>query len=302
MRDLREQAAIVARRAEPLLIVGETGAGRSVLARYVHDLGGGADRPFVSVVGGSVSADNAAALLLGRGGASEPGPLEQASGGTLYLQDVQDLPVDAQRLLAGVLERGTFVRLGDEQPRPLQLRVMASLATNVGDPVRPDLLARLATLELRVPPLRERHDDVPELLRYVVDRLVEDEGLRFRRFGVAAQNRLRHYPWPGNVRELTNLARRLLLAGSEEEVGLSELERQLVPPSGGNEPLVKQDLLALPLREAREQFERAYLSQQLALCGGRVGQLAKRVGMERTHLYRKLRALGVDFRQVSEDE
>ena len=94
----------------------------------------------------------------------------------------------------------------------------------------------------------------------------------------------------------------LLVAGGAEEIGLAELEQQLAPPQAGAAALVQQDLLGLPLREAREQFERSYLSQQLALCGGRVGQLAKRVGMERTHLYRKLRSLGIDFRQIAEDE
>ena len=96
--------------------------------------------------------------------------------------------------------------------------------------------------------------------------------------------------------------RRLLVAGGPEEISLAELEQQLVPPQSDTASLVQQDLLGMPLREAREQFERSYLSQQLALCGGRVGQLAKRVGMERTHLYRKLRSLGIDFRQVAEDD
>jgi len=112
---------------------------------------------------------------------------------------------------------------------------------------------------------------------------------------VAAQNRLRNYPWPGNLREFKNLLRRLLIADSAEEVTLKELEACLVQVQDSPEPLVRQDILALPMREAREQFERTYLTQQLALCGGKVGKLAERVGMERTHLYRKLRALGVDF-------
>jgi DNA-binding NtrC family response regulator len=104
------------------------------------------------------------------------------------------------------------------------------------------------------------------------------------------------------VRELKNLAKRLLILGGSEEIALADVEAQLASDSPEGEPLVKQDLLAMPLREAREHFERAYLQQQLLLCGGKVGQLAKRVGMERTHLYRKLRSLGVDFRQSLTDD
>jgi DNA-binding NtrC family response regulator len=303
MRALREQAAGVSRRHEPLLIVGEPGSGRTVVARYLHDLAGG-QRPFVALVGAAIPDENAAALLFGSvvNGEVQPGALEQAAGGTLYIRELQDVAPTAQRLLAGALEQGSYVRVGQSAPVPLEVRVSASLAPDGAGLVRKDLLARLAVLELRVPPLRDRHEDVPELLRYTVDRFVDEEGLTFRRFGLAAQNRLRHYPWPGNVRELTNLVRRLLVAGGAEEISLAELEQQLTPATSGPEPLVKQDLLSLPLREAREKFEQAYLTQQLALCGGRVGLLAKRVGMERTHLYRKLRALGVDFRQAPEEE
>jgi len=169
------------------------------------------------------------------------------------------------------------------------------------DDFRRDLLAHLNTLIVRVPPLREYTEDVPDLLRHYVDRLVDSEGLSFRKFAVAAQNRLRNYPWPDNVRELKNLVQRLLLQGGGEEIRLEEIERELAAQAPTAEPLVKQDLLSLPLREAREQFERAYLQQQLLLCNGKVGQLAKRVGMERTHLYRKLRSLGVDFRNITDD-
>ena len=162
-------------------------------------------------------------------------------------------------------------------------------------------MAHLNVITLRVPPLREYAEDVPDLLRYYVDRLVDDQHLPLRRFSVAAQNRLRNYPWPGNVGELKNLVHRVLILG----VGRGDPARGDRARAGRqasvDEPLVKQDLLALPLREAREQFERAYLQQQLLLCNGKVGQLAKRVGMERTHLYRKLRALGVDFRQLGDD-
>jgi DNA-binding NtrC family response regulator len=162
-------------------------------------------------------------------------------------------------------------------------------------------MAHLGATVARVPPLREYAEDVPDLLRHYVDRLVDSEGLAFRRFSIAAQNRLRNYPWPGNVQELRAMVRRLLQQGGAEEVSLDDIERELSQVAPPAETLVKQDLLALGLREAREHFERAYLQQQLLLCHGKVGQLAKRVGMERTHLYRKLRALGVDFRSVSDD-
>jgi DNA-binding NtrC family response regulator len=208
--------------------------------------------------------------------------------------------------LIGVFESGRFTRLGGSQPVTFGARVLSSAQPDIehrggADGFRRDLLAQLNALIVRVPPLREYAEDVPELLRHFVERAVDAENLTFRRFSVAAQNRLRNYPWPDNLRELKNLVQRLLIQGGAEEIRLEEIEQELVVQLPSAEPLVKQDLLALPLREAREQFERAYLQQQLLLCNGKVGQLAKRVGMERTHLYRKLRALGVDFRNVSED-
>ena len=171
-----------------------------------------------------------------------------------------------------------------------------------GSDFRRELLTHLAVVVLKVPALRDYAEDVPELLRHYLDKLSDTEGLPYRRLSVAAQNRLRNYPWPGNVRELRNLVHRLLILGGQEEVGLEEVEQILAAAAPEDEPLLNQDLMALPLREAREQFERAYLQQQLQLCDGKVGQLAKRVGMERTHLYRKLRALGIDFRSGGADD
>ena len=206
-----------------------------------------------------------------------------------------------------MLEDGRFTRDGGSKPIGVDSRVVSTDGADYESKVesgelRRDLIPQLSDLSIRVPPLREYAEDVPELLTYYVDKLVDSEGLTFRRFSVAAQNRLRNYPWPDNVRELKNLVRRLLLSGRGEDIGLREVEAEISASAPVDEPLVKQDLLALPLREAREQFERAYLQQQLVLCDGKVGQLAKRVGMERTHLYRKLRALGVDFKSVSSDD
>jgi len=208
--------------------------------------------------------------------------------------------------LIGAIEQSSYVRVGGRQRLPVDVRWVSSAddgfdANNLPEALRRDLVAQLNVITLRVPPLRDYAEDVPDLLRYYVDRLVDDQNLPLRRFSVAAQNRLRNYPWPGNVGELKNLVQRVLILGAGEEIRLEEVERELAEKFSVDEPLVKQDLLALPLREAREQFERAYLQQQLQLCNGKVGLLAKRVGMERTHLYRKLRALGVDFRQLGDD-
>ena len=306
MRELREQAKHLAPHEAPVLILGETGTGREAFARYIHSLSPRAGGPFVQVVAGSLTEGNLETTLYGseRGGAVNKGLLEQAEHGVLFLGELSDLSPAAQRLLLAALDNGSFQRIGGTTPVRFGARVISSaqpgFETSGPEPFRVDLLSHLNVLTLRVPPLRDYAEDVPELLRYYVDRLVDDERLPFRRFGVAAQNRLRNYPWPGNIRELKNLVHRLLIQGGPEEIRLEEIEREIAANAPLDEPLVKQDLLALPLREAREHFERAYLTQQLQLCNGKVGQLAKRVGMERTHLYRKLRSLGVDFRQ-SED-
>jgi DNA-binding NtrC family response regulator len=306
MRDLREQAKQFAPHEAPVLVVGEPGSGREAFARYIHSLGPTASGPFVSVVAAALSEARPEVALVGaeEGGVIRKGLLEQAERGVLFINELGDLPPVAQRLLFAALDTGNFQRSGGVTRVPLNARVISSaqpaFESHGGEPFRPDLIAHLSVFILRVPPLREYAEDVPELLRYYVDRLVDDQHLPFRRFSVAAQNRLRNYPWPGNIRELKNLVHRALVRGGHDEVALEEIEREIAAQTTADEPLVKQDLLAMPLREAREHFERAYLTQQLLLCNGKVGLLAKRVGMERTHLYRKLRSLGVDFRQTEE--
>ena len=309
MQQLRAEAQQIAANPSPVLLVGEPGSGREAFARYLHERGPRAAAPFVALIASSLRDADAEARLFGREageGEKAVGALEEAGSGTLFIHELEDLPAGVQRLLVGVFESGQFTRLGGSEPVSFRGRVLSSAQPGIeqragGEALRRDLLAHLNVLIMRVPPLREYAEDVPELLRYHVDRLVDADGLPFRRFSVAAQNRLRNYPWPDNVRELRHLVHRLLIHGGSEEIRLEEIERELAVQTPPDEPLVKQDLLALPLREAREQFERAYLQQQLLLCNGKVGQLAKRVGMERTHLYRKLRSLGVDFRNISED-
>ena len=307
--ELRERARDVASHPAPLLIVGETGSGREIIGRLVHASGDRGADELVRVSAAGMPSDNVASLLLGATveGREEPGLFEQAGKGVLFIADLQLLCEEGQRILLGVLQQGSYTRLGHAQPAPLRCRVIASVSPEArSNPestgLDPQLLAAIGALQLDVPPLRDHPEDISDLLRRYVDLFVDAEGLPYRHFGVAAQNRLRNYPWPGNVGELKRLVRRLLLSAADEEIALVELETALESPAAEpGEPLVKQDLLSLPLREAREHFERAYLTQQLKLCGGKVGQLAKRVGMERTHLYRKLRSLGVDFRQMGDD-
>src|SRR5882757_4680429 len=304
---LREQVQQAASSSSPVLLVGELGSGREAYARYLHSLSARAAKPFFTVVAASLTQDPAAALFGSeRDGKVEPGAFDQATGGSLYVSGLEDLNANAQRALVGAIEQNGYTRVGGRQRLQPNVRWISSAQEGFElraspEPFRRDLLAHLNVITLRVPPLRDYAEDVPDLLRYYVDRLVDEQHLPLRRFSVAAQNRLRNYPWPGNVGELKNLVQRVLILGAGEEIRLEEIERELAVKMAVDEPLVKQDLLALPLREAREQFERAYLQQQLLLCNGKVGQLAKRVGMERTHLYRKLRSLGVDFRNISED-
>jgi two-component system nitrogen regulation response regulator NtrX len=299
----REQAREIAGQAVPVLITGETGSGRDLFGRYIHDSSSRADKPFVWVSGASLTNDNALDQLVGVSGlqGEEIGLLQQAEGGTLFISELQDLSSKAQSLLLSFIEQRSYTRPGRAQSEVMDVHFIASIQHHIGESVRADILAAMGVMQLSVPSLRDYSADIPGLLSHYATDFVDRENLHYRRFSMAAQNRLRNYPWPGNLRELKNLVRHMLTVDGPEEIGLRELESSLRPPSSSSEPLVKQDLLALPMREAREHFERAYLTQQLALCGGRVGKLAERVGMERTHLYRKLRALGVDFRQSNFD-
>ncbi len=306
IKALREKVQHFAKNDSPVIFMGEPGTGRSAFARYIHNMSERAEAPLVTLLSASLTDSNAEEHLLGSedGGNVHSGYFERAKNGTLIIEDLTDLCDQAQKLIMSVLEQGEFVRSGGHDSIKLQARVIATVDADIDKAIesgalRRELVSCLNTLTVRVPPLREYAEDVPELLNYYVDKLVDAENLPFRRFSVAAQNRLRNYPWPDNVRELKSLVRRLLMSSAEEEISLDEVEKEISSGADAEEPLVKQDLLSLPLREAREQFERAYLQQQLALCDGKVGKLAKRVGMERTHLYRKLRSLGVDFRSMS---
>lgn len=295
MQDLRERLSMVARHQTNLLLTGEAGVGRAQATRHLLSLSSNASDAFEVVAGSDLSGSQGEAILLGN--SSAPGALRRARGGVLFIRDIDRCDESGKTLLRSVL--------GNSSALPgAGTRIIAS-----GSPgfehdrdFGAEYLNMTGAVVVRIPALRERAEDVPELLRYFADLFVEQERLPFRRFGIPVQNRLRNYPWPGNVRELQQVVRQLMVQGGAEDVSLEEVEVELANHAADAGPLVKQDLLSMPLREAREHFERAYLQQQLQLCGGKVGQLAKRVGMERTHLYRKLRTLGINFRQVGSEE
>jgi len=241
------------------------------------------------------------------GNGVQHGLFEQANGGTLFLDEVADLDPELQLRLSSVIERRALIRCGGHEPVPLDARVIAASSHDLAALVaagrfREELYYQLKIVPLAVPPLRERGDDIPELLRYHADWFANRDQLPYRNFPVAVQNRLRHYAWPGNLRELRNLVQRLLVLGSTSEVTLDEVDAGLGSIGGAAAtatPAVGVGIdFSLPLREARDQFERAYLQHQLEAAGGSVGKLAKAVGMERTHLYRKLKDLDIDPRRV----
>ena len=292
MRDLRERIVAVARHDSHVLITGESGSGRSRSARYLASLSQRGSGPFETLAGAELSADAARSVL--NGDSATSGILHRAQGGILFIPGIEQMAPPAQSALLDALTDGNA--------RDIRILATAPPGFERDPDFRSELLGLIGAVIIRVASLREHAEDVPELLRYYTDALVEQEQLPFRRFGTAVQNRLRNYPWPGNVREVEQLVRQMLVKGGDEEIDLAEIEAELATESAESEPLIKKDLLAMPLREAREHFERAYLQQQLELCGGKVGQLAKRVGMERTHLYRKLRALGIDFRHSGPDD
>ncbi|HHO68325.1 MAG TPA: sigma-54-dependent Fis family transcriptional regulator [Gammaproteobacteria bacterium] len=308
MQALRDQARRIAQHNTWVLISGEPGAGKEIVARYIHAQSPLRDRPFVEVAVGSMSPENSAVELFGseEGERIHYGRLEQANSGTLYLGNITDMDLQTQSRLLSVFQTHSFLRMGGTEPVPVDIRVIATTSRDLEQEVREgrfreDLYYHLNVVPLLVPPLREHSEDVPELLNYYVDRFVMQENLPYREFSTAAQNRLRNYRWPGNIRELKNLVQRLLILGTGPVIEVDEVEAaiQTVQPQPveTGATLVPLDM---PLREAREHFEKQYLEHQLAEVGGSVGKLAKRVGMERTHLYRKLRGLGIDFRKGGE--
>ncbi len=305
---LRNQVLKIAQHDAPVLIYGEPGTGKEVYARFLHTHSPRRAGPFVDVSVGSIARENASLELFGseQGDRIHYGRLEQASGGTLFLDELADMDLEAQTKLASALESGAFLRIGGKEPVRVNVRLAAATHRDLEQEVasgrfREDLFYQLNVVPMQLPPLRDHVEDVPELLNYYVGYFVDQENLNYRHFTMAAQNRLRNYAWPGNIRELKNLVQRLLILGNDEEITVEEVDAAV----RGATVTKSSDATSLPmnltLREAREQFERSYLMQQFRDCEGNVARLAERVGMERTNLYRKLRALGIDPKKALDE-
>jgi two-component system nitrogen regulation response regulator NtrX len=306
MQLLRNTARQAAKNASPVLISGEGGSGRETLARYIHQLSGN-DGNLVTLDQSQLNGDKVQEYLFGsiNPSHSSSGVLDKAAGGVLFIPKLEKLPANVQELLNNTFDSNGFVPQGSSALKPLDCRIICSADDSLERLVQDGkfngaLFFRLNVLPLKLPALRERPEDIPDLIRYFSDWFPNQENLPYRQFSVSIQNRMRNHDWPGNVRELRNLIQRLLVLGGDSEVSMSEVEDALHDSASDNSNATGThvDLFDLPLREAREQFERDYLIYQLKKAGGSVGKLSESVGMERTHLYRKLRSLGIDAKSV----
>ncbi|MDD5272919.1 MAG: sigma-54 dependent transcriptional regulator [Methylovulum sp.] len=297
----KDQLKRLAQHEARVLFVGEAGVGKELYARFLHNNGLHRDGPFIDVAVGSISPENSAVEFFGKecAGKIYPGLLERAHKGTLFLGEIAGMDKETQLRLLSALESSSFLRVGGSEAVRVDVRVAASTRISLDEEVksgrfRQDLYYLLNEVTMEIPPLRSHSEDVPALLGFYVDYFVNQDKLAFRRFSMAAQNFLRNYGWRGNVRELKNLVQRLMILGVGEDIELDEVKSALgtvMGEMGGGASV--PDFFNLPLKEARDHFEKAYLEYHFERTGGSVAKLSAAVGMERTHLYRKLHSLNI---------
>ena len=307
---LRQSIARVAPANSRVLITGPAGASKDVVARLLHANSNRSAGPFISVNCATLQADGFELSLFGReagtgdGGENQHliGTFEQAHNGTLFLDEVADMPIETQGKIVRALQEQTFQRVGGTTRVEVDVRVMAASTKDLSQLMsegrfREDLFYRLRVVPLEVPPLRECREDIPALARFFMERTAENVGNPPREFAEDAIATLQAYEWPGNVRELKNVVERLLIMAPGESD--EPIRSDMVPNEiRSGAPAVElgndnSEIMGLPLREAREIFEREYLMAQVTRFGGNISRTAAFVGMERSALHRKLKSLGV---------
>ena len=304
---LRQTIDKVAPTNSRILIVGPSGAGKELTARTIHAMSSRANAPFVVLNAAAITPERMELELFGteqlNGQGRKIGALEEAHGGTLFIDEIGDLPRETQNKIMRVLVDQTFQRAGGTAKIEVNVRIITSTARNleaeiVAGRFREDLYHRLSVVPIRVPPLTERREDVAELVAYFMEQISQATGLPKRRIGDDAMAVLQTHDWPGNVRQLRNNVERLMIlaGGDVDAVITADMLPQdvgsMVPamPKGAG----GEHLMGMPLRDAREAFEREYLRAQISRFSGNISRTAEFVGMERSALHRKLKALGMD--------
>jgi two-component system nitrogen regulation response regulator NtrX len=285
-----------------VMLSGPAGVGKEAAARYIHANSNRARAPFVSVNCAGMEPERVEEVLFGRESSErgvEPGLLEQANGGVVYLDEVSDMPEGAQTRILRVLVDQQFQRIGGSDKVQVDLRVISSTNRNLEAEIsagrfRQELFHRLNVVPIAVPSLEERREDIPLLAEHFIGLLHEEQGLPQRAVSDEAVALMQTMAWPGNVRQLKNLVERVLILGD----GTGPIESRELPGESGEQVeadrvVLSGALATLPLREAREAFEREYLLTQINRFGGNISRTANFVGMERSALHRKLKSLGV---------
>ena len=301
-RNLKSQLDKVTKSNGRVMLTGPAGSGKEMAARYIHAHSNRSDGPFVTVACAAIAPDQMEVVLFGRESPErgvEQGLLEQANGGVLLLDEVADMPLGTQSKILRVLVDQAFTRVGGASKVHVDLRVISSTTKHLPNEIsegrfREELYHRLNVVPIEVPSLEARSEDIPILAEYFIEMFHREQGLALRKIADDAMATLQTMRWPGNVRQLRNLIERVLILGEGTgPISLDDLPMSDEGKSGTSEASLSPGLTMLPLREARELFERQYLMAQINRFGGNISRTAGFVGMERSALHRKLKSLGV---------